>query len=335
MSRVAVVTGASAGWAGRSRRSWPAAATPSPSSRAGRPGLTGRCRCGAQPRRDGPAHPDRRQRRRSRRRRCRAGRAGAGRDRPVGQRRLAVRVRLVLGRRARGVRARDRGHLSRLRLRHPRRAGPDAAARPGDGRAGRVGAGLPRHPAAGALLRGQARDPGLPRLAAGRAVRRRQQRAGHDGADAGAEHAAVRVGAVPAAAQGAAGRADLPARGRRSCGRVGGRPPAAPGVLGRREHGRDPAGQRRRTRRARPLPRAHRRRRRSRRRSRRTRSRSDYLFRPVDDTDDHGAHGRFDSDGQVRPARRRRWRSTTALWRLRAVSRSRPGWPRCARRRRR
>ena len=38
----------------------------------------------------------------------------------------------------------------------------------------------------------------------------------HDGADAGAEHAAVRLGEEPAGAQGAAGAADLPARGRRA-----------------------------------------------------------------------------------------------------------------------
>ena len=42
-----------------------------------------------------------------------------------------------------------------------------------------------------------------------------------DGADAGAEHAAVRLGQEPAAAQGAAGAADLPARGRRRGDRLG------------------------------------------------------------------------------------------------------------------
>ena len=61
-------------------------------------------------------------------------------------------------------------------------------------RPGRLGAGLPRHPAAVGLLRRQARHPGLHRVAALRADPRRQPRAGDDGAAAGAEHAAVRAG---------------------------------------------------------------------------------------------------------------------------------------------
>ena len=97
----------------------------------------------------------------------------------------------------------------------------------GDDRPGRLGARLPRHPAAVGLLRRQARHPGLHRLAALRADPRRQQRPGDDGADAGAEHAAVRLGEEPAAAQGAAGAADLPARGRRRGDRLGGARTAA------------------------------------------------------------------------------------------------------------
>ena len=65
------------------------------------------------------------------------------------------------------------------------------------------------------LLRRQARHPGLPRGAALRAAARQQQRARDDGADAGGQHPAVLLGAVPAAAPRAAGAADLPARGRR------------------------------------------------------------------------------------------------------------------------
>ena len=78
------------------------------------------------------------------------------------------------------------GTLAALRRMLPRDRGVD--------RPGRLGAGLPRHPAAGGLLRGQARHPGLHRVAALRAAPRRQQRAGDDGAAAGAEHAAVRLG---------------------------------------------------------------------------------------------------------------------------------------------
>ena len=108
------------------------------------------------------------------------------------------------------------GTLAALRRMLPRDRGID--------RPGRLGAGLPRHPAPVGLLRGQARDPGLLRLAPLRADPRRQPRPADDGADAGAEHAAVRLGQEPAAAQGAAGAADLPARGRRRGDRLGGRP---------------------------------------------------------------------------------------------------------------
>ena len=118
------------------------------------------------------------------------------------------------------------------------------AARPGHDRAGRLGAGLPGHPAADRLLRGQARHPGLPRGAALRAAAREEQRPRDDGADAGGEHPAVLLGAVPAAAPSAAGAADLPARG---CGprrRLRRRPPAPPRVLGGRDHRGHPDRQR-------------------------------------------------------------------------------------------
>ncbi len=52
------------------------------------------------------------------------------------------------------------------RVRHDGGAAADAAARPRHDRAGRLGAGLPRHPAAVGLLRRQVRDPRLHRLAA-------------------------------------------------------------------------------------------------------------------------------------------------------------------------
>ena len=99
----------------------------------------------------------RRPRRRRRRRRGGTGgchRGGAARaDRRVGQRRLLLGVRAVLGDRREGVRPRDRGQLPRLRLRHDGRPVADARARPRDDRAGRLGPGLPRHPAADRLLR--------------------------------------------------------------------------------------------------------------------------------------------------------------------------------------
>ena len=105
------------------------------------------------------------------RRRPSAIEAAARPDRRLGQQRHGDGLRA--GRAdidARGVPPRDRGHLPRLRLGHAGRAAADAAARPGRDRAGRLGARLPGHPAAGGLLRRQARDPGLPRVAAHRAA---------------------------------------------------------------------------------------------------------------------------------------------------------------------
>ncbi len=108
-------------------------------------------------------------------------------------------------------RTRHGGHVSRRRVRHARRAEADAAARPRRDRAGRFGARVPRHSASGRVLRREARDPGLHRIAALRAAPRSQPRARHDGAAAGDEYSAVRLGEEPAAARAAAGSADLPA----------------------------------------------------------------------------------------------------------------------------
>ena len=76
-------------------------------------------------------------------------------------------------------------------------------------------AGLSRHSPADCLLRCQARHPGIPRGAALRVAARAQRRARDDGADAGREHPAVLVGALPLAKTPPACAADLPARGRR------------------------------------------------------------------------------------------------------------------------
>src|SRR5919107_5302072 len=107
------------------------------------------------------------------------------------------------------------GQLPGVRLRHQGRARPHVAAQPRRDRAGRFGAGLPRHSAAERLLRVQARHPGLHRVGPGRAVAPEDRRAHHDGAAAGAEHPAVRLGALAAAGPPAAGAADLLARGGR------------------------------------------------------------------------------------------------------------------------
>ena len=132
-------------------------------------------------RRAGAGGPDRRGR-------PRAGRGGRGAveehfgdDRRVGQRRDGDRVRAVRRHRARGVQARDRGHLSRRGVRDDGRAEADDRARPGQDRAGRLGAGLPRDPVAGRLLRLEVRDPRVHRLDPHRAAARQEQGADHDG----------------------------------------------------------------------------------------------------------------------------------------------------------
>ena len=134
---------------------------------------------------------------------ARAGRGpGRGRARPdrrVGQRRVHLGVRPLHRHRTRRVPPRHRGHLPRLRQRHPHRPDPDAAPRPRRDRPGRVRARPPRHPAAVGLLRRQARHVGVPRVAADRAAPRPQQRARHLGGDARGQHPPVHVGAVQAA----------------------------------------------------------------------------------------------------------------------------------------
>ena len=207
-----------------------------------------------------------------------------------------------------GVPPGHRGHLPRLRLRHHGRAAPDAAARPRRDRAGRLGAGLPRHPAAERVLRRQARDPGLPRVAALRAAARPEQRARHDGAAAGGQHAAVRLGAVPAAPPGPAGAADLPARGRRPRGAS-----TPPTTRSRREYWvggstvGDPGRQRGRPRPAGPLPGPDRLSSPSRPTSRATRtSRRTCGSRPTaPDGHDFGAHGAFDD--RAKPRSSQQW----------------------------
>ena len=136
-----------------------------------------------------------------------------------------------------GVQARHRGVLPGVRVRDEGGARHDAAPRPRHDRAGRLRARLPGHPAAVRVLRRQARHQRVHRVGPHRTAARPQQRAHHDRADAGREHAPVLLGAVPAAAAPAAGAADLPARGRRPGRRLRRRPPGAQGVLGRRVHG--------------------------------------------------------------------------------------------------
>ena len=105
----------------------------------------------------------------------------------------------------------DRGHLPGLGQRDPRGPAGHAGAGQWDHRPGRFGAGLSRHSTAGAILRRQACRAGVLRLAARRAAARRQRRGADDGAAAGAEYAAVRLGEEPAARTGAARAADLSA----------------------------------------------------------------------------------------------------------------------------
>ena len=105
-----------------------------------------------------------------------AGRSALRRDRHLGQRRDGDRVRALHRHRAGGVQARDRSHLPRHRVRHDGGAEADDRPRPGQDRAGRLGARLPRDPAAGRLLRREVRDPRLHRLDSHRAAARQEQR---------------------------------------------------------------------------------------------------------------------------------------------------------------
>ena len=95
------------------------------------------------------------------------------------------------------------------------------------------------------VLRGEARHPGIPRVAALRTAAREEQRARDDGADAGGEHPAVLVGALQAAAASAAGAADLPAGDVAAQRPVRRRPPPPPRVLGGLDHHGHAGGQRR------------------------------------------------------------------------------------------
>ena len=96
---------------------------------------------------------DRRRRPRPGRGRRRPGRGRAGPDRRLGQQRLHRQHRLLRRPHPRRVRADHRGDLPRRGQRHPRRPYPDATPRPGEHRAGHLGAGLPGHPPAERLLR--------------------------------------------------------------------------------------------------------------------------------------------------------------------------------------
>ena len=78
-------------------------------------------------------------------------------------------------------------------------------------------------PAPVGLLRRQARDQRVHRVAALRAPARALERPRDRGADAGGQHTTVLLGAVPAAAPPPAGATDLPAGGRRARRRVRGR----------------------------------------------------------------------------------------------------------------
>ena len=151
---------------------------------------------------------------------------------------------------------RHRGDLPGHRPRHPGSAFADAAARPRRDRSGRLGAGLPGHPAPVGLLRGQARDPGVLRLSPLRADPRQEPRPPDDGADARAEHTSVLLGQEPAAQEGTAGAADLPARGRGRIHRLG-RPSQPALVDGRLAHRRGDHRQQDRPGLARRLPRQH------------------------------------------------------------------------------
>ncbi|CAA9500644.1 MAG: 3-oxoacyl-[acyl-carrier protein] reductase, partial [uncultured Solirubrobacteraceae bacterium] len=201
----------------------------------------------------------RRRRRARSRRRGDADRGAARPDRRLGQQRDVrdARVRARDGRR--GLPPRHRGDAPRPGPRRPRRAETDAPARSRGDRHGRLGARLSCHPAAGELLRRQARHARVHRRAALRAHARGQRRADHVGPPPRPEHAAVRLGQDDPTAPSAAGRADLPARARRAGDRPCERASAARVLRGRldgRDDRRQPPGATDR----RSLPRPHRRR---------------------------------------------------------------------------
>ena len=241
--QVVVVTGASGG-IGRAtalavrRRGAPGRpARP----RRGGPGRRGRGRRAG--RRHGAGDPDRRGRRRpGRRRRRPRSRTSSG---PID---VWVNVAFTSvfapfdrdhpGR----VPAGHRGQLPRLRLRHHGRAATGccpATAAPSS-RSAR------RWPTAASRCRPPTAAPSTPSRASHESLRcellhEQEQRAGHHGADAGGEHPAVRLGAVPAAAASRSRCRRSTSRRSPPRRRVRRRPPPAPGVLGRRLAPRRPS----------------------------------------------------------------------------------------------
>ena len=109
--------------------------------------------------------------------------------------------------------ARDRGDLPGRGPRHPRGAQTHAPARSRHDRAGGLGPGLSRHSPSIGLLRCQARDPGLHRIAPMRTHSRQQPGQGHDGAAPRGQYASVRLVEIANAAQGPARSSDLSAGG--------------------------------------------------------------------------------------------------------------------------
>ena len=203
-----------------------------------------------------PGHPHRRGRCRRGRRRRHPGRGDARPHRRVGEQRHDVGVRARAGAGGRRGAPGGRGQLPGQRPRHPRRPRPDAASRPGDDRPGRLGPGLPGHPAPGQLLRLEVRHPGLRRLPAVRAAPRQERRADHVGPHAGPEHAPVRLGPQPPAVPSPTRAAHLPARGGGAGHRVG-RRPSPPRILDRLPDRRRHRGQLGDPRSPRPLPGPH------------------------------------------------------------------------------
>ena len=139
-----------------------------------------------------------------------------GPDRRLGQRRVHLGVRPVRPDQARGVPAGDRGQLPRLRLRHDGRAEAHEAARP---RAPSCRS-VRRWPTAASRCRraycgAKHAIQGFHEALRCELLHEHEQRARDHGADAGGQHPAVLLGAVPAAAPRAAGSADLSARVRR------------------------------------------------------------------------------------------------------------------------
>ncbi len=148
--------------------------------------------------------------------RRRGRRKGVRAHRRLGQQRDGLGLLARQADEGRGVSPGHRGHVPRHRPRHARGPEADAAPRPRLDRPGRVGTGLPGHPAPVGVLRGQARDPGLLRLPPLRVDPRREPSPADDGADAAAR--------IPLSSDGS--RADC--RGRRSRSRRSSSPRSPP-----------------------------------------------------------------------------------------------------------